>query len=347
MLKKFTTTIGIVISLIILVSATIYISYWRNINIAVQATSEEINFTVNQGDRVEDISKNLEESGLIKSPFYFDWYASFANIDKKLQAGEYILDKNMSTKDIIRLLAAGNSLSNEKTVKIIEGWRIKQIAEYLEKEQGFNAEEFIKLTNSGEGTCFAKEICQFSQLDYIPKGGSLEGYLFPDTYRIFTDATAEEVIAKMLNNFELKITDEMLADIKKQGKTLHEIIIMASLVEKEVRKVEDMKIVSGIFWNRINRGQPLESCATLAYILGVNKPQYSIEDTEINSPYNTYKNYGLPPGPISNPGLNAINAAIYPTKTDYLYFLNELESGETHFAKTFDEHIKNKRLYLK
>jgi len=121
---------------------------------------------------------------------------------------------------------------------------------------------------------------------------------------------------------------------------------MASIIEKEVRSVDDMEIVSGIFWNRIKNNQALESCATLAYIIGESKSQYSIEDTQINSPYNTYRNRGLTPGPISNPGLRAINAAIYPKDTNYNYFLTDPKTKKTIFSKTFEEHKKNKSIYL-
>jgi len=122
---------------------------------------------------------------------------------------------------------------------------------------------------------------------------------------------------------------------------------MASLIEKEVRTSEDMKIISGIFWQRIENRQGLESCATLAYILGVNKPQYSVVDTKIDSPYNTYKHRGLPPSPIANPGLNAITAAIYPKETDYNYFLSDPATGQTIFSRTLGEHNLNKAKYLK
>jgi len=347
MLRKLTTTLGIIISLIILVGATMYISFWRAVNSSVQDSSEEVIFTVEDGSGAMEISNKLKQEGLIKSSFYFDWYAAFRKIDTKMKAGDYTLNKNMDIKEIAEVLSAGDSQSREKTIKIIEGWKIKDIAEYLEEKHGFNAEEFIKLTNPGEGTCFSRDVCKISKIESMPAGKNLEGYLFPDTYRVFSDASVEDIIAKMLRNFENKISEQMISDIEEQGKNLYQIITMASLIEKEVRKTEDMKIVSGIFWNRIERGQPLESCATLAYVLGENKAQYSIEDTKVDSPYNTYKNYGLPPGPIANPGLNAINAAIYPAKTDYLYFLNELESKETHFAKTFEEHTRNKALYLK
>ncbi len=151
----------------------------------------------------------------------------------------------------------------------------------------------------------------------------------------------------MLNNFDGKLTDEMQNNIAEQDKTIYEIVTMASIIEKEVRTLEDMEIVSGIFWDRIKYGQPLESCATLAYVLGVNKEQYSIEDTKIDSPYNTYRNPGLPPGPICNPGLNAIKAAIYPQYTEYNYFLSRQDTGETVFSKTLEEHNRNKARYLR
>ncbi len=346
MLQKLTTALGIIISLIILISATIYISYWRNVNIATQKLSEEVNFTVEQGDRVQNIGKNLKENGLIKSSFSFGWHVAFQNIDKKLQAGEYRLDKNMNLKEIAKALATGNTLSNEKTVKIIEGWRIKEIAEYLAKEHGFSAEEFIKLTKSGTGTCFTKEICQFSYMDSISKGKSLEGYLFPDTYRVFEDATIEEVIAKMLNNFELKITDGMLKDIKKQGKTLHEIIIMASLIEKEVPNADDMKMISDVFYKRLKIGMALQSDATINYFTNKGTTRPSFDDLEIEHPYNTYRNPGLMPGPISNPGISAIEAAIYPKPNEYYYFLTT-PKGKVIYTKTYERHLEEKYKYYK
>ena len=139
----------------------------------------------------------------------------------------------------------------------------------------------------------------------------------------------------------------MRAEIAWQKKTIYEIVTMASIIEKEVRSRADMKIVSGIFWDRIKNGQGLESCATLAYILGVNKPQYTLEDTKIDSPYNTYKYRGLPPGPIANPGLNAIQAAIYPEFTANNYFLSDPATGQTIYSQTLEEHNLNKYKYLK
>jgi UPF0755 protein len=234
----------------------------------------------------------------------------------------------------------------EKTIRVIEGWRNSDIAKELVAQGLTSSSDFTKAT-------WYDYSSQFDFLKDKHKGIDLEGYLYPDTYRVYASSTADEIIVKMLTNFDNKLTPQMRADIKAQGKTINEIITMASIIEKEAPisyqtgKLDDAKIVSGIFWNRIKSGQALQSCATLAYILGVNKPQYSEADTRIDSPYNTYQNPGLPPGPIANPGILAITAAIYPIKTNYNYFLTPSGSKELIFSRTYDEHLRNKNKYLK
>jgi len=228
----------------------------------------------------------------------------------------------------------------EKNITIIPGWNIKQIDAYL-KETGVSSDKKVS-------SFMVKDYsADYTFLSSASPKATLEGYLFPDTYRVYDTATADEAVRKMLNNFGNKVTDTMLLDIKKSGKSLDDIIIMASIVEKEVTSNTDMKIVAGIFWNRIKSGQALESCATLAYILGKQKVQYSYEDTRTDSPYNTYLNRGLPPGPIASPSLNAIMSAIYPTDTNYNYFLTRSDTGATVFSSTYAEHLKNKAKYLK
>jgi UPF0755 protein len=173
----------------------------------------------------------------------------------------------------------------------------------------------------------------------------MEGYLFPDTYFIEKDDTAEIMLEKFLNNFSRHISSEDLEQIEKTGRNIFEIVTMASIIEREVQTDEDRRIVSGIFWKRIADGHPLQSCATLAYFLGIDKPQFSYEDTQIESPYNTYLNVGLPPGPIANPGEASIKAAIYPQENDYYYFLSDMSSGEIIYSKTLEEHNANKIKY--
>jgi UPF0755 protein len=219
------------------------------------------------------------------------------------------------------------------------------MAEYLEKENISPKAEFIasaKKPLTEWNFTFPKS--EFIAL--LPAEAGLEGFLFPDTYRIFQNASKEDVIEKMLNNFADKLTLEIQEEITKSGRSLYEVVTMAAIIQKEVRGYEDMRLVSGLFWDRIKNRQGLESCATLAYILGVDKPQYTLEDTKIDSPYNTYQNQGLPPGPICNPGLDALKAAVYPEYSEYNFFLNRPDTGETVFSKTYDEHLRNKAKYL-
>ncbi|MFH1790138.1 MAG: endolytic transglycosylase MltG [bacterium] len=178
--------------------------------------------------------------------------------------------------------------------------------------------------------------------DYV----SYEGYLFPDTYRIYKDAELHEVLKKIFSNLEKKITAEMRLEINKQGKNLFQILTMASLIEREARSQEEMEIISDIFWRRLNRNWALQSCASVNYITGKNVPYVSAQDTEIDSPYNTYKYPGLPLGPIGNPGLSAIKAAIYPSKNNYWYFMTG-NDGIMRYASKLDQHNSNVYKYLK
>lgn len=233
----------------------------------------------------------------------------------------------------------------EKTIRIIEGWRNSDISKELKDKNLMTDEEFKEVVKKDYSD-------RFSFLADKPAGLDLEGYLYPDTYRVFASSTPDEIIIRILENFDKKLTPQMRADIKSQGKTINEIITMASIIEKEAPisyrggNLDDAKIVSGIFWNRIKSGQALQSCATLAYILGVNKEQYSEADTKIDSPYNTYRQPGLPLGPIANPGILAIEAAIYPIKTNYNYFLTPSGSKSLIFSRTYEEHLRNKNKYL-
>lgn len=323
-----------------------YFTYQYKINSGNGTGYEDVVFEVVSGEGVKSIAEKLMEQKLINSKSYFLLYVKNLKKEANFQAGEYVLNQSMSLKKIVSILTSGKALSREKTIKIIEGWRIGDIAKYLEKNNIASEKNFTELVKKPVSSwpfTFDKQ----SFINEIPASVDLEGFLFPDTYRIFDDADEEDVIEKMLNNFDLKLSDEMRADIKKQNRSLFEIITMASVVEKEVRGYEDMRIVSGLFWDRIKNGQALESCATLAFILGVDKPQYTLEDTQIESPYNSYRNKGLPPGPICNPGLNAIRAAIYPEYTEYNYFLNRPDTGETVFSKTYEEHLRNKAKYLR
>jgi len=204
------------------------------------------------------------------------------------------------------------------------------------KENNLDGDGWLKLVSSPDNFrdkySFLKD----------PAVTNLEGYLFPDTYFFQKDASAEDIVSKMLDNFEGKIDAQMTIDIQSQNKSIREIIVMASIVEAEVKSQEDRETVSGIFWKRIDEDMPLQSDATLTYALNDNESRHSYAQTRYNSPFNTYMNKGLPPGPIDNPSLEAIEAAIHPKASDYVYFLSDPNSGATYFAKTLDEQNINK-----
>lgn len=301
--------------------------------------------TIASGTSTGKILEDLASKKLIDSTLAVKIYLS-RHKDLKIQAGDYEFDANTPTRQLISNLATGKSLSREVSILFREGLNAKEMQAELTKRNYLVDNSFLKLTQTKTQNLPAN-LQKISIVKDLPPTVSLEGYLFPDTYRLYKDFSAEDLVAKMLTNFDAKLTPEMRTAISQSGHSLAEIITMASLLEKEVRTEEDMKIVSGLFWDRIKVGQALQSCASLAYILGVNKVQYSYEDTQIDSPYNTYQHRGLPPGPIGNPGLRSIQAAIYPTKTDYNYFLSRPDTGETIFSRTLDEHNEAKAKYLK
>ena len=187
-----------------------------------------------------------------------------------------------------------------------------------------------------------------SALSDKPSGASLEGFLFPDTYRVFKGSTSEEIINKMLTNFETKLTLELRSIIANKEATIFQTITMASILEKEIRLSDDLSVAADVFYKRLRVSKPLESDATLNYVLpaALRKSRLSTADLKNSSPYNTYRYQGLPPGPIGNPGMKAIEAAILPQPNNYWFFLTTPD-GETIFSKTAEEHIRNKQKYLK
>lgn len=263
-------------------------------------------FRVEKGQSSKDIALNLESQKLIWWGPFLRLYVLVTGLSGELQAGTYQFSPSMSLFSLVHKMTSGQVAFIKVTVP--EGFSSRKIKQRVEELTGL-------------------ELGDLSQY---------EGYLFPDTYNVTYDATGEDVVRMMLDNFDKKTSGLAITP---------DLITMASLIEKEVQTVEDKAIVSGIFWKRLSVSMPLESCATIAYIKGVDQWRYSYEDTRIESPYNTYLNYGLPPGPIANPGLISIEAALNPQESDYWYWLSTPE-GETIFSKTFQEHNAAKAKYL-
>lgn len=297
---------------------------------------ETVNFSIEKGEGIKEISKRLRGENIIKSDLLFILYNIYNGTGSKIQAGEYYLSPSMSFNEIIAILIKGDVVKEKIT--IIEGWNLDEIAFYLEEKGISSYEDFFKEINNFEN--------EFNFLKDKPIELNIEGYLFPDTYEILPSFSLKEIITRMLNNFDRKLTLQMREDIISQNKTIFEIITMASLIEKEVRTTEDKKIVSGLLWKRINVNMPLQVDATIVYLTGKRSTKVSLEELKINSPYNTYMYRGLPLGPICNPGIESIKAAIYPKESDYWFYLST-PKGETIFSRNLEEHNVAKQKYLR
>ena len=246
----------------------------------------------------------------------------------------------------------------EITLRFVEGWTIQDIGNYLNSDS--KRENIPHIISANDFFAAQKKfpLTNYPVLASKPSSADLEGFLFPDSYRFFvtslktTSSTPEEIagqiIKKMLDNFSLKFTTEMQAQAAKQNLSIYKIITLASIIEKETGSSEtEKKTVAGIFYNRLKTGMPLQSDATVNYVTKKNVAAPSEADTKVDSLYNTYQHQGLPPGPICSPSLASIMAALYPTDSDYMYFLHDQKTGQAFYAKTYDEHLANKQKYLK
>lgn len=288
-----------------------------------QVDNTPISFTVAKGDTISEISSNLSSARLIRSRVGFYIVVKLMGLERQIQAGEFRLNRTMDTKTIAEALTHGMT---DTWVTILEGWRIEEIATKLAKELDIPEKEFLTIAQ--------------------------EGMMFPDTYRIPKDASAGAIVALFKENFSKKITPQMQQDMQEKQLTVQDVLILASIVEREGKTAKDRPVIAGILLNRLENGWPLETDATVQYALGYQpnektwwKKTLSNEDKYVDSPYNTYVNQGLPPFPIANPGTEAIMAVIYPVKTDYMFYLHD-PTGAVHYAKTLEEHEKNIEQYL-
>lgn len=342
--SKYLVIIGIVVLIVLVLAGGGFLVLASQLA-PVSSDTAERTFTVSAGEGVKTIAANLQEAGLIRNTFVFELYIWAEGLSSNLQAGEYLLHSAMDLPMIVRTLARGEALANEITIRLVEGWTSQEIGQYLANERSlFSLEEWNQTVNVTDSRLIIPGQT-FAVLTDKPNHASLEGYLFPDTYRVFKDATPAAVIEKMLRNFEEKLTPQLRTSIVSQGRTMFEVITLASIVEREVQTDLDRRLVADIFLRRLAAGIPLEADSTVNFVTGKKTPQVSFEDVNINSPYNTYRTLGLPPGPISNPGLSSIHAVIQPEPNNYFYFLTT-ERGQTIFSTTFDEHKENKAKYL-
>jgi UPF0755 protein len=284
------------------------------------ATQKVVN--IPSGTNAKEIVELLEKNEIIrKNNYTFRILTKLLKLEDQLKYGEYSLSPSMNMLQILDKLVKGEVITYKITIP--EGYTSTQIAELLDKKEVAEKEAFLKLVKDSEKTS--------------------EGYLFPDTYEVPKKYGAEKMVKAMLSNFnQIDIENKFIDKAEEIGFSLDEIIILASIIEKEAKFNEEKNKVSSVFHNRLKIGMKLQSCATIQYILEKPKERLDENDLKIDSPYNTYLYKGLPPGPICNPGLNSIIAALEPEEGDYLYFVLG-ENGRHIFSKTYQEHLRNKK----
>lgn len=301
--------------------------------------AEEIVFEIRPGQGLRTVSRNLEAEGLVPFALAIEAYGRRQGYAGRLQAGRYHVSGSMTPAAILAKIVRGDAVHDELTVTIPEGWSLDDIETYFEELGLFERERFQR------AAVMDARYADFTFLSHLEVDTILDGYLFPDTYRIFPDSTPESIVRRMLANFEQRVIVGLAEELAADERGIHEILTLASIVQAESSNDEEMPLVAGVFWKRLLEWIPLESDATVNYVLGTNKRQPTFADTEVDDPYNTYENYGLPPGPIGNPGMAAIRAALAPADHPYYFFLHP-EGGGIVLSRTFEEHLENKARYL-
>ena len=301
----------------------------------------EVILTIPPGSTTEQIATILRDAGVIRSTLAFRLRARQTGVDGSFQAGQHVLRRNMSVDEAIQALQQAETF--EQVLTLIEGWRREEMAAYLQAQNALNASEFLILTASPRpGRSFLAD---------LPEAASLEGYLFPDTYRIEPDTTTAQFVDRLLAQFASKIGGAVGEGFQANGLTIHQAVSLAAIVEREAQVAAERPLIASVFYNRLRIGMPLQADPTVQYALGFQqsegrwwKKTVTYDDLRVESPYNTYANAGLPPGPICNPGLASLQAVSAPATSDYYYFV-AVGDGSHVFSRTLEEHNANVRKY--
>jgi len=298
-------------------------------------------FVVSPGQSAVDIGSELSARGLIRSPLVFRLLVEARGVGNQIESGEYHLSPAMSTNEMISVLSHGASRSGV-TLTIPEGWRAEQTAQKLEALGLSSAADFLALVHNPGG---------LELPDSIPAGQSIEGYLFPDTYDIAKDADARKLAQMMVRQFDRKLNPQLRQRAAGNGLFVHQVVTLASIVEREAARPAEQPIIASVYLNRLNNNMPLQADPTIQFAVATADPARALEigfwkreltrdDLQVSSAYNTYLIHGLPPGPICSPGLDAVEAVLNPSQTDYYYFVARGD-GSHAFARTEAEHRAN------
>ena len=342
-LKKKIIIAAICVVLVIAAGAAIYIG---GMGKALDSEdTQTVNVTIPSGSGTGQIGQLLEDEGVISSADKFKLWSRIKGYDSQYKAGTYSLSPSMDLQQIADLIVSGKV--NTVSFTIPEGYTIYQTARAIADKGLGDYDTLVSLIEAAD--------FDYDFLDGAQKNkNKLEGYLFPNTYTIDEGMSEEQIIKVMLDQFEkqpLKAYNDKLVSSQHNGasgRSLNEIITIASIIERECKVDEERKLVASVIYNRLEKGMPLQMCSTVQYVLGKQKEVLTYADTRIESPYNTYTNAGLPPGPICSPGLAAVQAALHPADTDYLYFvLSEKLDGTSNFSSDYAQFERDKAAYYK
>lgn len=333
--NKFSLIIIFVLSLIV---SGIFLGSWWSGNLKPVSDSGQTQaFVIEEGMSATQVAEELEKQKLIRSAEVFRQLCRIEKADAKLAAGLYELSPSMSSREILDLIIKGPSPEFIR-ITIPEGYTVAEIVNTLVKKGLGTEKEYYQVMQGYEAN-------EYSFLKDVPSGNKrLEGFLFPDTYFFDLDTKPKEIIDRFLQRFEQELTTETVARLKELNISIFTWVNKASIVEKEAVIEDERPIIAGIFDKRLEIGMNLGSDPTVKYVMKEAKPFLTFEDIKIDSPYNTYKYPGLPPGPIANPGHASLNAVLYPKETEYLYFVAK-NDGSHAFAVTYEEHLRNVSKY--
>ena len=339
--KNFLRFLGVLFLLAVLMAGGFVYDAWLRMP---EADAPDASFEIVAGESAREISRRLEKAGVISSALWFEVFAKTTGVGRRFQAGAFSLRPGMSYAAIASVLTDAGT--KEIQITIPEGFHLKQIGEtVLRAFPHLTPHEWQAATGPSSPLKRSKPI-----LAVIPTDLDLEGYLFPDTYRFHADASATEIASMMVDTLDrrLRENDVPVSDHLElpDKSSLHAFLTLASIIEREVRNVEDMRNVADVFEKRLEIGMALQADSTVNYVTGGTRPGATLEDIKVDSPYNTYRYPGLPPGPISNPGMNAILAVLHPKDNPWYYFLTTPD-GRVMYARTFSDHVENKRTYLR
>ena len=285
-------------------------------------------FTVRPGMSVSEIGKELYERGIIDSEMKFWWTAKLNGFENKVKSGTFAMQTGMTPRDALEILVYGNTVTIRFTIP--EGFSVRDIAQRLDDEGLVKADAFISLAKTYRPYPYVEE---HENVRY-----AVEGFLFPDTYEINGEFDAARIMQMMAENFDRRLTKDMRDRAREMDLSIYELVTLASLVEKEAYHEEDRPIIAQIFLKRLRLGMPLQADPTVQYLLDAPKEDLLYRDTEIESPYNTYQNVGLPPGPIASPGTASLMAVLHPADTNYLYFVAD-RNGNNYYATNYADHL--------